>query len=872
MTSLTVDPQKHRPIFRGITALLVAAFGYFVLQALPYYPTAWGWIAVIAIGILWFLRPGAGLWFSLAAFALPIAYHSAPLLAVYVPAVLLLVPAGWIDPYGFLVLAAAVLSGAVPRLSWLLPLAPLAAGFKGSRRGPMLGAVVCLFAELLALLGGRSTTGILTVGSGLEPLVSLRSTPVSSLMDFSWVRSSPGLFAGTGAFLSRLFTPFAVQPVLISQVLLWALASGVIGALLARPWRRRTARLVAVAGGILILGAGSIALSRWMVGGKVDAGMLVISLLGPAALGILLSPVLESAPAALAPSSSPFASPSEFAVRKEVPTDTWEDMAGIDDIKEEIQDAIRSQFDPKIRDSLRQMGIRPTRGILLFGPPGTGKTQIARIIAHEAKAAFFAVSGTEFTTKWYGESEANLRGIFEEARRNRPAVLFFDELEAFLPRRTELSRSDAPEKGIVATFLAYTDGIEEMDGVLLVGATNYPHLIDPAALRPGRFDKLIYVSPPDRPARRAIFERYLKGKPLASDVDLDRLAARTERFTGADIRAVCEEAARQALSRSSRTGRLITMADLETAIAGAKPSVTLDMLREYEAIADQYGRRAEKPKETEVVERPVLRWDDVAGLEEVKEALKEAIEIPLKHPQLLREYGVRPIKGVLLFGPPGCGKTFLAKVVASEADAKFLHIKGPELLRGQIGQSEAQLRAIFTRARENTPCVLFFDEIDAFGGARGTADASGTQILTQFLTEMDGVEELKGVIVVGATNRPDVLDPALLRPGRFDRILYVPPPDFPARMALIRHQLASKPVAGDVDYEQLARMTEGYSAADISAICDAAARRALRETMQTGQRQAVTMQMLVEEIARTPRSITDEQMATYEALRRQWQR
>lgn len=334
MTSLTVDPKKHQPIFRGITALLAAAFGYFVLHKLPYYPAAWGWMVVIAIGISWFLRPSAGLWFSLAAFALPIAYHSAPLLAVYVPAVLLLVPAGLIDPYGFLVLAASLISGAVPRLSWLLLLAPLAAGFKGSRRGAMLGAVVCLCAELLALLGGHSSTGILTVGSSLEPLVSLRPAPVSSPLDFSWARSSPGLFAGTGAFLSRLFTPFAVQPVLISQALLWALASGVIGALLARPGRRKTARLVAVVGGILILGAGHIALSRWMVGGKMDAGMVVLSLVGPAALGILLSPVLEGAPVALAPPSSPFASSSsEFALRKEVPKDTWEDIAGIDDIR-----------------------------------------------------------------------------------------------------------------------------------------------------------------------------------------------------------------------------------------------------------------------------------------------------------------------------------------------------------------------------------------------------------------------------------------------------------------------------------------------------------------------------------------------------------
>jgi transitional endoplasmic reticulum ATPase len=262
----------------------------------------------------------------------------------------------------------------------------------------------------------------------------------------------------------------------------------------------------------------------------------------------------------------------------------------------------------------------------------------------------------------------------------------------------------------------------------------------------------------------------------------------------------------------------------------------------------------------------------VAGLQEIKDALHEAIELPLAHPELFTEYGVKPSKGVLLYGPPGCGKTFLARVVASEAKAHFLHVKGPELLQQGTGASEAQLRDVFVRARENTPCVLFFDEIDALAGARGTSEATGTKILTQFLTEMDGVEELKGVIVLAATNRPDTLDPALLRPGRFDRVLYVPPPDRPARVALFKKELAGKPVADGVDHERLAALTDGYSAADIAALCNAVAMTAAKDALRAGERQPITQQRLLDQIAATPRSLSAAQLAAYEAVRNQFQR
>ncbi|MHB8278976.1 MAG: AAA family ATPase [Candidatus Humimicrobiaceae bacterium] len=777
-------------------------------------------------------------------------------------------------------MAAATVTSLQPQLASLLLISPLMAGFLGSRRGAVLGVLTCFWVETLALLGGKNSVGLLMLGAQTKPLISLQSTPVNSLLDFAWFKTSTNP-ENTGVLLSKLFTPFIERPILLAQIILWAVAAGVMGLLLFRPkLQNLRTRLIAVGGSALILLIGHFLLPVLLVGSKVEIVKFVFSILVSVVLVVLISPVLEIMPLALSSLQSKeqleeiaFHKDTQLAtMHKEIPSDKWEELAGIDEIKDEILDTIKSQFNLKTREGLMKMSIRPTRGILLFGPPGTGKTKLARIIAYEAKATFFAVSGTEFTSKWYGESEANLRRIFNEAHHNRPSVLFFDELEAFLPKRTELSHSDAPEKGIIATFLAYTDGIGDLEGVLLVGATNYPHLIDPAALRPGRFDKLIYISPPGLEARYKILERYLKDKPLSSNVNLHKLAERMERFTGADIQSVCTEAIGRAMQSEIPNQEPVTMSDLETAIGGIKPSVTFKMLREYEALADQYGRRSKKIKAEEVVVKPVLSWNDVSGLENVKDALREMIEMPLTHPELFKEYNIKPSKGVLLFGPPGCGKTFLAKVVANEAKATFLHINGPELLQQFIGKSEAQLQDLFSRARENAPCILFFDEIDAIAGARGTERESGTKILTQFLTEMDGIEELKGVIVVAATNRPDMLDPALMRPGRLDRILYVPPPDHPARLALFKKELAGKPLATDIDYKQSADMTEGYSASDITAICNAVAMATAKDTLQTGRHQRVTMQRLQYFIERIPRSITKEQLTIYEVLRDKLQR
>ncbi|HEX9037514.1 MAG TPA: AAA family ATPase [Ktedonobacterales bacterium] len=905
-----LDPYKHRYYLHAVGALAAMAFAYFVTSALPYYPSNWRALVVLALGIVWFISPPWGVPATLLAFALPISYNSgfgyATLLVfVCVGLAALLV----FDPFTFLVFGLATVVTLVSGLSWLLFAAPLLLVMLRTGKGALRAALLAIWVEMLMFSAGLTRVGALIGGEGGGPLVSPHAAPVASLLDFSWMYP-PDSAGDTFQFITGVIAQTSVDhPITLAQIGLWALAVGLGGALLYRPLGRDLldrlpaflrhlpgpARAVGV--GALILVVGQLALTALLETATLDPVGVIIDTVSAALIVLLLFPLTEllyqsltlrghahMRPSAVATAAARRESRTEESgdaskpagarsARREVPKDTWDELVGVDDIKEEVLEAVHSQFDPKARAALKRMSLSPTRGVLLFGPPGTGKTKLARIMAHEAGAAFFAVSGTEFTSKWFGESEANLRRVFTEARENRPAILFFDELEAFLPRRGDLSRGDAPEKGIIATFLAFTDGVGDMDGVLLIGATNYPNLIDPAAMRPGRFDKMIYVSAPDQAARRAIFASYMSNKPVAGEIDLDKLAARSERFTGADIQLACTEAARKALRRAASGGaEPITMADLETSVGGIRPSVTFQMLREYQELADQYGRRSSRPDTVDVIAKPDLSWDDVAGLETVKEALRDAIEAPLKRPELFREYGIKPPKGVLLFGPPGCGKTYLAKVVASATGAHFLEVKGPELLQKYVGESEARLRDLFGRARENAPCVIFFDEIDAIAGARGTGDEGSAKMLTQFLTEMDGVDELKGVVVMAATNRPDTIDAALMRPGRLDRVLYVPPPDAPARRQLFQYELRNKPTTPDLALDALVARSGGYSAADIAAICNITAATAARDSLQSGEREVITTERLLTQLERTPTSISPEQVAMYEELRDKLQR
>ena len=474
-----------------------------------------------------------------------------------------------------------------------------------------------------------------------------------------------------------------------------------------------------------------------------------------------------------------------------------------------------------------RLGVEPPKGVLLHGPPGTGKTLIARAVANETEAYFTHISGPEIMGKFYGESEGKLRAVFEEAQEHAPAILFIDEIDSIAPKREEMGGERQVERRVVAQLLALMDGLESRGKLIVIGATNLPNLLDPALRRPGRFDREITIPIPDKKARLEILQIHTHGMPLAKDVDVEKLAAITHGFVGADLAALAREAAMACLR-------------------GLLPSINFDLseipyetLMKLEVTQEHFLcalREVEPSAIREVfVETPDVTWEDIGGLEEMKDQLKQAVEWPLKHEALFTLGAARPPKGILFHGPPGTGKTLLAKALAHESQVNFISVKGPELISKFVGESERGVREVFKKAKQASPTILFFDEIDSLVPRRGTGDSSMVteRVISQFLTEMDGLEELKGVLVLAATNRMDLVDPALLRPGRFDLILEMPLPDLKARQAIFKVHLKGKPLAEDVDAGFLAKQTEGRSGAEIENLCRQATMEAIRECIES---------------------------------------
>src|ERR1017187_2113615 len=506
---------------------------------------------------------------------------------------------------------------------------------------------------------------------------------------------------------------------------------------------------------------------------------------------------------------------------------SYEDIGGLKPQLPRIPGMIKLPL--RYPEVFERLGIDAPKGVLLHGPPGCGKTLIARAIAHETEANFFSVSGPEVIHKFYGESEAHLRKIFEEAGRKAPSIIFLDELDAIAPRRDQVVGE--VEKRVVAQLLALMDGLSKRNKVIVIGATNLPQVLDPALRRPGRFDREISIPIPDRHGRLQILEIHSRGMPLAEEVDLAHLANITHGFVGADLEALCRESAMICLRR--------IMPDVDFALA----HIPYDQLAKLEVKMDDFLsalQMIEPSAMREVfVEVPNVGWEDVGGLAEIKARLVEAVEWPLQYPDLFTQAGIRPPKGILLSGPPGCGKTLLAKAIATETNVNFISIKGPELLSKYVGESEKAVRDIFRKARQASPCIIFFDEIDALVPSRsaGTSDShTSERVLSQFLTELDGVEELRGVLVLGATNRLDMLDPAIIRPGRFDEIVEIPFPDEAGRAEVFRIQLRNKPLDGEVSVQELAARTDGYTGADITALCHQAALRAIWRAVHAGEK------------------------------------
>jgi len=499
---------------------------------------------------------------------------------------------------------------------------------------------------------------------------------------------------------------------------------------------------------------------------------------------------------------------------------TYEDIGGLE---EEIQ-KIREMIELPIRhpELFKRIGIDPPKGVLLHGPPGTGKTLLARAVAYETEAHFITISGPEIMSKFYGQSEENLRKVFEEAKEMSPSIIFIDELDSIAPKRGEVTGE--VERRVVAQLLSLLDGLEGRGEIIVIGATNRVNDIDPALRRPGRFDREIEIGVPSTDGRYDILLIHTRGMPLHDDVDLRFMAEKTHGFVGADVEALAKEAAMLAIREILPNINLdkpippevlmdleIIMKNFETALNGIEPSALREVL----------------------ITQPTETWDDIGGLKEAIQQLREVIEWPLKYPEIYKQLNSRPPNGILLFGPPGSGKTLLAKALAHESEINFISVKGPEFLSKWVGESEKAVRETFRKARAAAPCIIFFDEIDAIAGMRGRFSGSQVteQVVSQLLTEMDGLEGLKDVILLAATNRPDMLDPALLRSGRFGRHVEIPMPDKDARVAIFKIHLRNKPLASDVDINQMAQDLEGYTGADIQAICEEATLLTIRNAV-----------------------------------------
>jgi len=517
---------------------------------------------------------------------------------------------------------------------------------------------------------------------------------------------------------------------------------------------------------------------------------------------------------------------------------TYEDIGGLKLQLHRIREMIELPL--RYPEVFERLGIDAPKGVLLHGPPGCGKTLIARAIANETEANFFSVSGPEVIHKFYGESEAHLRKIFEDATRKGPSIVFLDEIDAIAPRREQVVGD--VEKRVVAQLLALMDGLTKRQNVIVIAATNIPNALDPALRRPGRFDREISIPIPDRHGRLEILEIHSRGMPLAQDVDMAHLAEITHGFVGADLEALCREAAMICLRR--------IMPDIDFALT----SIPYEQLTKLEVHMDDFLaalREVEPSAIREVfVEVPDVHWQDVGGLEAVKERLVEAVEWPLKYPHLFKKAGINPPKGILLSGPPGCGKTMLAKAIATESGVNFISVKGPALLSKYVGESERGVREVFRKARQASPCIICFDEIDALVPVRsaGSSDSHvAERVLSQFLSELDGIEELKGVLVLGATNRLDMLDPAVLRPGRFDEIVEIPMPDEKDRREVFKVHLRNKPLAPGISPDELASKTEGFSGAEIASVCNKAALMAVRRAVEEGRGEpTVEVKVLIE--------------------------
>ncbi len=547
-----------------------------------------------------------------------------------------------------------------------------------------------------------------------------------------------------------------------------------------------------------------------VMGNKID---LVVTSFSPAAEAVLMTRATE-------------VKISEKPAKEtgSVPKISYEDIGGLGDEVKRVREMIELPL--KHPELFRRLGVEAPKGVLLHGPPGTGKTLLAKAVAGETSSNFVSISGPVIMSKFYGESEERLREIFKEAEENAPSIIFIDEIDSIAPKRDEVTGEQ--ERRIVAQLLALMDGLESRGKVVVIGATNRPNAIDEALRRPGRFDREIEISIPGKEGRLEILQIHTRGMPLTDDVDLNRLSEITHGYAGADMAALCKEAAMASLRR------ILPQLDLDV------DEIPVEVLNSIHVDWNDFRNALKEMQPSTLrevlIERPDIKWDEIGALKDAKLELQKAVEWPLKYGKVFEHMHATPPRGIMLYGPPGTGKTMLAKAVASESEANFISVKGPEFLSKWVGESEKAVRETFRKARQASPCVIFMDEIDSITGTRGGGEDNKVteRVISQMLTEMDGLEALNDVVVIAATNRPDMVDPALLRPGRFDKSIYIGLPDLEARKSILRIHAKGKPLSDDVDFDEIAKRTEEYSGADLAAVVNEAVMLAVKEIVEVG--------------------------------------
>ncbi len=842
--------SDHKTIIRK--SLFASAMFLILLRCFFSFPVGQPFLVIlICLGLsgLTAQCPKLGIFSGLVLMFFPIAFHS-PLLALfYAAGAFLFFFIYVIERPGQALVIMLIPLFLRMNLAYSIPLG--GAVLVGAGAGVGLGVAAAVVGLCCMIAGNIHQLGPLSVNYVGVPIMMNPDVAPGAFFNFQWMKSlvSPELGSSFQNLLDCLWPALVQPPMVFVQIVSWGIAGYAVGKLYQKRTFLYLAYALALGAAVFLLQAaivenlpGSQYFSSWSVVKSLFFSAIVVSALAFFKIGHQKAELAE-----------------------DLGDISWDSIGGLEDVKKEIQMVVQHQFGSRSSRLAKKYGLKATKGILFYGPPGCGKTMFAKVLAKAVGASFFSVRGSDFRSKWYGETEQNLSKVFEQARSSAPSVIFFDEIDNMLGKRDETMTSDSPEKRIVAIFLSEMDGVESLRDVLVVGATNEPDLIDPAALRPGRFDKLIYIPLPDAKGREKIFQAHLEKKPLSDDINFQALAKMTERFSGADIADVCSKVVEQAMQESVKSRDIveISMPALKEQIKHSKPSVSLKSLRKYDELQEKYSRRTLRAETGAAEEKQKYSWEQIGGLENVKQEMIEAIETPLKKPDLYEKFGIKPPKGVLLYGPPGCGKTLMAKVIAGQCNAHFLVVDVKK-------ETSEGIKEWFIRARENKPSILFFDEIDSIGTSRNLVVASGQGVITQLLVELDGMEELKQIVVVAATNRPDLLDSALTRPGRFDRLVYIPPPDEKSRLEILKVHLKEKPVDGQVSLHKVAAGTENYSGADLAALCYEASMNLIRRSDEANPK--INMADISSAMKKVRSSITPEELAYFNEMKTKYAR